>query len=244
MSSVSISFDGIDTASTTIDAMVQEGTARYLATPTLTALSGQTASFLAGGEIPVPVSASDPGQVAYKEFGVRLSFTPNVRENGMINLVLEPEVSQIDPNSSYASNGFSVPGFSTRRASTTVELRDGESFVIAGLMQSTELRGTIGLPAFSEIPVVGAFFRSSELSDKNTELLIIVTPSMTRPEPRGTSVETPMDRTRASRGAELFVDGKVERNVYGLRDLLGGEGVSGHFGPILTLNGQGAFVAK
>jgi len=255
LTSVNLSVDGTLTsagntsnsfysATTTIDAMVQQGIARYLATPTLTALSGQTASFLAGGEIPVPVSVSDPGQVEYKEFGVRLSFTPNVQENGLINLVLEPEVSQIDTNSSYVSNGFSVPGFSTRRASTTVELRDGESFVIAGLMQTTEVRGTTGLPAFSELPVIGALFRASELSDKNTELLIIVTPSMTRPAPRGANIETPLDSTRASRGAELFLDGDVERNAYDLRDLLTGEGISGHFGPILTIGGEGAFVAQ
>lgn len=231
-------------AKTTVDALVQRGLARYLATPTLTALSGETASFLAGGEIPLPTSPSDPDSIEYKEFGVRLSFTPTVRKNGLINLELQPEVSQIDVNSSYSSNGFTVPGFSTRRAHTTVELRDGESFVIAGLLQSTNTRGTSGVAALSELPVVGALFRKSQLSDSETELLIIVTPSLTQPIPRGQRIKTPLDGARASSGLEQVVDGKLERSTYDLRNALKGDGIDGRFGPILNAGGQGALVPK
>ena len=225
----------------TVDAMVSRGLARYLATPTLTALSGETASFLAGGEVPIPVSSGDNPTIVYKEFGVRLNFTPEVRANGLINLRLEPEVSQIDNTNSYSANGFEVPAFSTRRASTTVELRSGESFVKAGLIQSTEFRNTKAFPWLSQTPLLGPLFRKSSLKDSETELLIIVTPSLTRPVSNATKIITPMGDTRPSAGAELFVDGKIERSTYSLQDAINGKGISGNFGPTLSIGGKGAF---
>lgn len=231
-------------ATAEINALVRRGLARYLASPTLTALSGETASFLAGGEVPIPVSAGDNPSIQFKEFGVRLNFTPNVLDRGRINLVLEPEVSQLDLNNSYAANGVQIPGFSTRRASTTVELNDGESFVIAGLLQTSELRGTRAVPYLADVPLLGPMFRKSELSDQETELLIIVTPTLTRPVADGSTIITPLDGTRATRGAELFADGRVQRRDYDLNDALVGKGIAGNFGPVLTIGGRGAFHAN
>lgn len=227
-----------------IEAMVDQGMARYLATPTLTALSGETASFLAGGEVPIPVSADSNPDIQYKEFGVRLTFTPLVSENGLINVKLEPEVSQIDETNAFLSNGFKLPGFSTRKASTTVELRDGESFMIAGLLQSSELRGSSQLPGLGNLPVIGPMFRHSELKDKETELLIVVTPSLTRPMGRNVAVATPADRSRPTQGAALFADGRLERSGYRLKDALNGKGITGAYGPILRIGGQGALSTK
>lgn len=228
----------------TVDALVNKGLARYLATPTLTALSGEEAEFLAGGEVPIPVSTDNNPKIEYKEFGVRLKFTPTVAENGQINIRLQPEVSQVDETNSFLSSGYKIPGFSTRKAATTVELRDGESFMIAGLLQSSALRDANHLPGLGNLPVIGPMFRQSELKDKETELLILVTPSLTRPSPRGVDIPTPADKVRPAGGAELFVDGRVERSNYRLRDALAGKGISGTYGPILNLGGQGAFGTK
>ena len=232
---------GVSTSSvsgTTIDALVTKGVARYLATPTLTAISGATASFLAGGEVPVVVASDGGSQVIYKTYGVTLEFTPYVQENGLIRLDLRPEVSVID-----TSQGIN-PSFLTRRAQTTVELRDGESFVIAGLLQSEETRSVAGLPSLGELPVIGALFRNSTLKDNNTELLIVVTPTLTRPIPPNGSVNSPLENTQATQGADLFIDGRLERSTYGLVDLIRGTGVIGHYGPILSFGKPGAYVAK
>jgi pilus assembly protein CpaC len=137
-------------------ALVDNGLARYLAAPTLSALSGETASFLAGGETPIPVSTQDSSSITFKEFGVRLNFTPQVMDGGLINLNLEAEVSQVDLSNSYTEGDNTVPGFSTRRAQTTVELRNGESFVIAGLLQSSEIRGSSQYPWLGDVPIPGA----------------------------------------------------------------------------------------
>ena len=209
-----------------------------MATPTLTAISGATASFLAGGEVPVVVAADGGSQVIYKTYGVTLEFTPYVQENGLIRLDLRPEVSVID-----TSQGIN-PSFLTRRAQTTVELRDGESFVIAGLLQSEETRSVVGLPSLGELPVIGALFRNSTLKDNNTELLIVVTPTLTRPIPPNGSVNSPLENTQATQGADLFIDGRLERSTYGLVDLIRGTGVIGHYGPILSFGKPGAYVAK
>ena len=140
-----------------VQALEQKGVARRLAEPNLVALSGDTASFLAGGEFPIPVAA-DNGQVSveFKKFGVGLDFTPTVLDNGLINLQIAPEVSQIDPTASVRFNNIEIPGLIVRRAKTTVELRDGQSFVLAGLLQSTGNYDLRKFPWLGDIPILGA----------------------------------------------------------------------------------------
>ncbi|WP_435417895.1 type II and III secretion system protein family protein [Parerythrobacter aurantius] len=185
-----------------LNALENKGFAKTLAEPTLIALSGEKASFLAGGEFPVPVVQSGRGgddgnsgavTVEFKPFGVSLAFTPTVLGDKTINLVVEPEVSAIDPAASIQLNGISIPGLQTRRASTTLELRDGESFAIAGLLQQ-DFQTTINqVPLLGNIPILGALFRSTQFQKGETELLIIVTPRLVRPI-RPDQVKLPTDR--------------------------------------------------
>lgn len=227
-----------------INAMVKKGLARYLASPTLTALSGETASFLAGGETPIPVDSGANGtQITYKEFGVRLSFTPTVKDGGLINLKLQPEVSQIDLTNSYSSGSTNIPGFSTRRASTTIELRSGQSFVIAGLLQTTNVRQSDQYPGLGNLPILGPLFRASTLRDTETELLVIVTPHLTRPVSSSAMIETPAENTKPSNALDFFLKGKLERPKTSIADILDGKGVTGSYGPILTLGGSGSLKA-
>jgi pilus assembly protein CpaC len=188
-----------------LNALENKGFAKTLAEPTLIALSGETASFLAGGEFPIPVVQSGGGgggddgassiTVEFKPFGVSLGFTPTVLGDGTINLKVEPEVSAIDPAASLQLNGISIPGLQTRRASTTLELRDGESFAIAGLLQR-DFQTTINqVPLLGGIPILGALFRSTEFQKGETELLIVVTPRLVAPI-RPSQVRLPTDRVK------------------------------------------------
>ena len=180
-----------------INALEQKGIARSLAEPNLVALSGDTASFLAGGEYPIPVAGS-LGQVTvdYKKYGVGLAFTPTVLGRGLINMKIEPEVSQIDTTHTVAvANGISVPALIVRRASTTVELRDGQSFVIGGLLQSDNKNQIEQLPWLGSVPVLGALFSSKSYQKNETDLAIIVTPHLVRPARPGDVVKTPADDT-------------------------------------------------
>lgn len=197
-----------------IDALEEKGAVKVLAEPNLIALSGDTANFLAGGEFPVPVAQDgDSGRlaitVAFKQFGVGLAFTPTVIDGDLINLVVSPEVSQIDPNNSVVLNGFRIPGLSTRRASTTVELRDGQSFAIAGLLQSDFQDQVRQLPGVGELPVLGALFRSSQFQRRETELVIIVTPRLVKPV-AANMLAAPTDTFRGPNDLELFLLGQVE----------------------------------
>ena len=166
-----------------INALEQKGIARSLAEPNLVALSGDTASFLAGGEYPIPVAGSF-GQITvdYKKYGVGLAFTPTVLSRGLINMKIEPEVSQIDTTHTVAvANGISVPALIVRRASTTVELRDGQSFVIGGLLQTNNQNQIDQLPWLGSVPVLGTLFSSKSYQQNQTDLAIIVTPHLVRP---------------------------------------------------------------
>lgn len=201
-----------------VQALEQRGVARRLAEPNLTALSGDTASFLAGGEFPFPVAAED-GKVTveFKKFGVGLDFTPTVLENGIINLQIAPEVSQIDPTTSVRFNDVEIPGLVVRRAKTTVELRDGQSFVLAGLLQSTANYDVRKFPWLGDIPILGALFRSSSYRKQETDLVIIVTPRLVRPLAPGTQIATPLDGAAAPNDVDLFVNGQTEINRAHLR---------------------------
>ena len=196
-----------------INALEQKGIARSLAEPNLVALSGDTASFLAGGEYPIPVAGSF-GQVTvdYKKYGVGLAFTPTVLGNSLINLKIEPEVSQIDTTHSVqiGAGVAPVPALIVRRASTTVELRDGQSFMIGGLLQSDNRNQIEQLPWLGSVPVLGALFSSRSYQKNETDLAIIVTPRLVRPARPGDVIKAPADDTLPANDADLFLLGKTE----------------------------------
>ena len=192
-----------------LEALENRGVVRTLAEPNLTALSGQEASFLAGGEYPVPISQDGSAiTVEYKPFGISLSFTPRVIDGDIINLELHASVSSLDPTSGFSQNGFSIDAFRTRETSTTVEMRDGESFAIAGLLSDDFVDLSSQVPWAGDIPVLGALFRSAEYSRQQTELVIIVTPHLVTPT-RGDALALPTDRLRPPTERDLFLFGRV-----------------------------------
>jgi pilus assembly protein CpaC len=203
--------DNGTTADVLIQALEQRGVARRLAEPNLVALSGDTASFLAGGEFPFPVQA-DNNKITYefKKFGVGLSFTPTVLGEGLINLKVEPEVSEIDPSSSVVVAGASVPGLMVRRSRTTLELRDGQSFAMAGLLYTNHYKNQNQLPWIGDVPVLGTLFRSAGFQRKETDLVIIVTPRLVRPTRPGQELKTPLDKRLPSNDVEFFLGGQQE----------------------------------
>lgn len=170
-----------------IRALQSQGALRALAEPNLVAMNGQQASFLAGGEIPIPVFQNTGGvgnggvTITYKEYGVRVNFKPTILDEEHIRLELEPEVSTLDYANSVRFNGFSIPGLRTRRAKTGIELRDGQSFALAGLIDNNEVRSLGKIPYLGEIPVIGALFTSKQFQKQETELVFFVTATMTRP---------------------------------------------------------------
>ncbi|MFP3445315.1 MULTISPECIES: type II and III secretion system protein family protein [unclassified Pseudomonas] len=166
-----------------INALENSGFAYTLARPSLTVLSGQTASFLAGGEIPIPVpsAGSDNVSIEYKEFGVRLALTPTVISQGRITLKVAPEVSELDYSNVVTIAGTQVPGLTVRRTDTSIALADGESFIISGLVSNNTRSAVDRLPGLGSLPVLGAFFRNSAMRREETELLMIVTPHLVQP---------------------------------------------------------------
>ena len=164
-----------------IDAMKEEGLIQILAKPTLISLSGQPAHFLAGGEFPVPVPDDDGIGVEWREFGVRLNFTPMVLDDGIISMNVSPEVSELDYTTAISISGYIVPGLTTRKASTRVELKDGQSFAIAGLLNNKVRESIHKFPLLGDIPILGALFRSSSFQKDETELVIVVTPHLVKP---------------------------------------------------------------
>jgi len=176
------------------------------------ALSGDTASFLAGGEYPIPITGNN-GQVTvqYKKYGVGLAFTRTVLNRGVINMKIEPEVSQIDTTHSVGMpGGGAVPALIVRRASTTVELRDGQSFVIGGLLQTTNHNEIEQLPWLGSVPVLGTLFSSKSYQKNQTDLAIIVTPHVVRPARPGDVVRSPADDTLPPNDVDFFLLGKSE----------------------------------
>ncbi|RDK01012.1 type II and III secretion system protein family protein [Paraburkholderia lacunae] len=176
-----------------VDALNQEGLLTVLAEPNLVALSGQTASFLAGGEFPIPVAQINGAiTVDYKQFGVKLDFTPTVMNEHRISLKVRPEVSQIDTTASVTTNGVTVPGLSVRRADTTVELASGQSFAIGGLLQTNTTDIISQVPGLGSIPILGKLFSSTNYLNNKTELVIIVTPYLVEPTDPA-RLRTPLD---------------------------------------------------
>ncbi|WP_273524871.1 type II and III secretion system protein family protein [Rhodosalinus sediminis] len=217
-----------------LEALESKGMVRTLAEPNLTALSGQEANFLAGGEYPVP-SSQEGGTISvdYRPFGVELAFVPRVVDDDLINLELQAAVSSIDSaNGVQVGDGFTIDAFSRREASTTVELRDGESFAIAGLLQDDfrDLSGQV--PWLGDIPVLGALFRSAEYQRAQSELVIIVTPHLVTPT-RGDALALPTDRVQPPTERDLFLRGRVSRPASGGAGEVARQDFPGSYGYVL-----------
>ena len=198
---------GVDVASA-IDLSEKNGLVTMLAEPNLTAMSGETASFLAGGEFPIPISQT-LGQVTieYKQYGVSLAFTPTVLADGRISMRVRPEVSQLSTEGAVTLNGFTVPSITTRRTETTVELGSGQSFMIGGLLQNNNSNSIDKAPGLGDVPVLGALFRSNGYRRAQTELMIIVTPYLVKPVDAN-SIALPTDGLRTPTDLKNFLLGQ------------------------------------
>jgi pilus assembly protein CpaC len=178
-------FNNASGLATYIRALQTQGALRALAEPNLIAMDGQQASFLAGGEFPIPIVQSGGGNssvsVVFKEYGVRLNFKPTIIDEDHIRLDLEPEVSTIDFANGVRFDGFLIPALRTRRAKTSVELRDGQSFALAGLIDNNEMKSLSKVPVLGDIPILGALFKSKSFQKNETELMFIVTAHMVKP---------------------------------------------------------------
>lgn len=198
-----------------VDALKEENVVKVLAKPTLVALNGQEAAFLAGGEFPIPVpQAFGLVTIQFKKFGVGLVFTPNIINSKHISLNVAPEVSELDFQNALRTQGFLVPAITTRRATTTIELADGQSFAIGGLMRDNVRESVKKFPLLGELPIVGALFRSSSFQKNETELLIIVTPHLVKPLDL-TAQTLPTDYYIEPNDFEFYMLGFAEKGYFG-----------------------------
>lgn len=199
-----------------VDALETEGLATVLAEPNLTAVSGETASFLAGGEFPIPVPQDNRSiSITFKKFGVSLNFVPTILSGGRINLRVAPEVSQLSTNGAITLAGFSIPSLTTRRAETSVELASGQSLSIAGLIQNTDRADINKFPGLGDIPILGALFRSTAFNRNETELVIIVTPYLVNPVAPTSRLATPLDGLTPPNDVDRVVRSKTYREQIG-----------------------------
>jgi len=205
---------GRATLDTSIEALEEKGIIRTLAEPNLVSMSGETASFLAGGEFPIPVPADD-GQIGieFRQFGVGLAFTPTVLDGGIINLKVAPEVSQLDNANAIRIGGTEVPALRVRRANTTIELRNSQSFAIAGLLQNDTSNRKTQTPWIGDVPVLGSLFRSTRYRKAETELVIIVTPRLVQPASDISELASPLDHLSVPGDMESFIGGALEGPV-------------------------------
>lgn len=198
----------------TLDLAQTDGLVSTLAEPTLTALSGETASFLAGGEFPIPVSQGNQAvTIEYKQYGVGLAFTPVVLADGRISMRVRPEVSELSDAGSVNLNGYKVPALTTRRAETTVELGSGQSFMIGGLLQNHNSNSINKAPFLGDVPILGTLFRSTSYQRNETELVIIVTPYLVRPV--SNRLALPTDGYRAPSDPQQILEGQTFTGVSG-----------------------------
>ena len=222
-----------------ISALETKGLVRRLAEPNLTTLSGEAARFLAGGEFPVPIpNTTTTGfptiTIDYKKFGVELAFVPTVLSRGVINLRVEPSVSELDFSNAVTIQGTTVPALTRRDARTTVELRDGQSFAIAGLLQTRNRQDVSQLPWIGSVPVLGTLFRSSSYQQEETDLVIIVTPRLVAPAVPGQKLASPLDSRLPANDVDFFLNGQMEvRKRYDDYVNSGGE-VKGPYGHIIS----------
>ena len=227
---------------TLITALEDKGLVKTLAEPNLIALSGQQASFFAGGQIPVPTV--QPGTVGtvptvtvqYYNCGVQLNFVPTVLSTGIINVQLAPQVCEISTSgTSVVVNGTTIPELTTRSANTTVELRDGQSFAIAGLLEAQNSNTISQLPWLGNMPVLGALFRSTSYQKQETDLVVIVSPHLVKPAAPGTKLATPFDTTLSANDIDLFLMGDTERKKQYTEFVTSGGGLQGPYGHILAV---------
>jgi pilus assembly protein CpaC len=198
---------GVDVGAA-FDLSEKNGLVSTLAEPNLTALSGETASFLAGGEFPIPISqALGTVAIEYRQYGVSLAFTPTVLADGRISMRVRPEVSQLSSEGAVTLNGFSVPAFITRRSETTVELGSGQSFMIGGLIQNSNVNSIDKVPGLGDVPVLGAMFRSNGYRRNQTELMIIVTPYLVKPV-SANEIKLPTDGLKTPTDLQNFLMGQ------------------------------------
>ncbi|WP_292302734.1 type II and III secretion system protein family protein [Mesorhizobium sp.] len=221
-----------------IEALESKGLVRLLAEPNLTTVSGETASFNAGGEVPIrSISSNGEIQIVFKQFGVNLNFTPVVLDDGKIHLKLAPEVSDL--------TGFTPAGdpiFTNRKLATTVDLRDGQSFAVGGLLSSKNTRLQEQVPWLGQVPIIGALFHNSSTQKEETELVVIVTPHVVRPVKPGEQLATPFDKTRPANDPELMLLGQLEVSKDMIRKYELGEGVTGPYGHMLDVKSKDKLV--
>jgi pilus assembly protein CpaC len=223
-----------------ISALETKGLVRELAEPNLMTLSGDAARFLAGGEFPVPVASSVAAgalptvTIEFKKFGVELGFVPTVLSRGTINLRVEPSVSELDFQNAVTISGTTIPALSRRDARTTVELRDGQSFAIAGLLQTRNRQDVSQLPWIGSVPVLGALFSSKSYQQQETDLVIIVTPHLVAPAVPGQKLASPLDSRLPANDVDFFLNGQMEvRKRYDDYVNSGGD-VKGPYGHIIA----------
>jgi pilus assembly protein CpaC len=222
-----------------ISALETQGLVRRLAEPNLITLSGDPARFLAGGEFPVPVAATTLGgiptiTIEFKKFGVELEFLPTVLSRGVINLRVEPSVSELDYANAVTVSGTTIPALTKRDARTTVELRDGQSFAIAGLLQTRSAKQLEQVPWIGSVPVLGSLFRSAGYLQNETDLVIIVTPRLVSPAVPGQRLASPLDSRLPGNDVDFFLNGQPEvRKRYTDYVAAGGE-LKGPYGHIVV----------
>ncbi|MCP3401745.1 type II and III secretion system protein family protein [Bradyrhizobium sp. CCGB20] len=222
-----------------VSALETKGLARRLAEPNLTTLSGDAARFLAGGEFPVPIPNTTTNgfptvTIDYKKFGVELAFVPTVLSRGVINLRVEPSVSELDFSNAVMIQGTTVPALTRRDARTTVELRDGQSFAIAGLLQTRNRQDVSQLPWIGSVPVLGTLFGSKSYQQEETDLVIIVTPRLVAPAAPGQQLASPLDSRLPANDVDFFLNGQMEvRKRYNDYVNSGGD-VKGPYGHIIA----------
>jgi pilus assembly protein CpaC len=216
-----------------IDALKEDGMLKVMAEPTLIALSGQKASFLAGGEFPVPIPQGlGTVGIEYKPYGVGLEFTPTVLENNKISIKVSPEVSDLDYSTAVVVEGFLIPGLITRRAATTVDLADGQSFAIAGLLNETVRDSYSRYPKLGEIPILGSLFRSRSFQKQESELVIVVTPRLVKPLD-AQKLRLPTDFYIEPDDWDIYLWGYMEGKANDV--MLKGE-LDGDFGPAIPIS--------
>ncbi|RRI03080.1 type II and III secretion system protein family protein [Mesorhizobium tamadayense] len=221
-----------------IEALESKGLVRLLAEPNLTTVSGETASFNAGGEVPIrSITSQGEVQIQFKQFGVNLNFTPVVLDDGKIHMKLAPEVSDL--------TGFTPAGdpiFTNRKLATVVDLRDGQSFAVGGLLSSKNTRLQEQVPWLGQVPIIGALFHNSSTQKEETELVVIVTPHLVRPVKPGEQLATPFDKTRPANDPELMLLGQLEVNKDMIRKYEHGDGVTGPYGHMLDVKSKDKLV--
>jgi pilus assembly protein CpaC len=207
-------FNGL--GNVTFEALEQDSLIKTLAEPTLTALSGETATFISGGEVLVPTGVTEDGIVySFREFGIQLSFTPVVIDKGRIRLEIATEISEIDNTLDTTIEGLVVKGFKTKTTETTVDMSSGSSMMISGLLENNNNNSISGIPFLKDIPVLGTLFRSTEFQRDETELVITVTVYLAKPVGNDTPLALPTDGFEPASDIDLFLLGRLHRE-YGV----------------------------